>query len=400
MKQIINFLALFFSFLTLTAQDVQSIENTVRYLASPELEGRKIQTKGDTLAFQFIERQFQKFDAKPFFTTYYQPFCLKERNGSDNKLCSSNVVALVEGTDKKLKDQYIVVGAHFDHLGKANDVYFAGANDNASGVASVLYLAEYFAKNPTKRSLIFACFAGEESGLWGSTYFVKNFPETLQQIAYMVNFDMVGRYDQEGICIIGETSAKLLSKSVNKVSKKQKLILNESPQIFFSGSDHYPFYQKNIPVICFNTGKDNKNYHRPADRADSIDYKGIEIVADVAKNLIIDLGAQSKMPVFQKIVPSKKVTMRIEDLIIFFAKPEKFGFVSNTDEEFGNIITIEELTEKGIAAGLQIGDIVIKINGKNFTCALDLQELAYTEKKPPFRITVIRGDDELTIDVE
>jgi len=374
------------------------MEEVVRYLASPELEGRKMHSKGDTLAIQFLVNQFENMEIKPFFNDYEQPLCTRfTLMGKKNEICSKNVIAFVEGSDKNMKEQYILVCAHFDHLGTTQGAYFPGANDNASGTATVLYLANHFAQNPIKKSIIFACFAGEESGMLGSNHFITASPELLQKINYVVNFDMVGRYDQGGLCLIGEESSNVLKQTVKKLSKRERVGIKGSASLFLQGSDHYVFYKKNIPFLCFNTGTDRGNYHRPKDHADSIDYKGMKIVADFAKQVIEELGSNSKKPKFKKIGQKKAEIDNSEILDIIFANPNKFGFVYNFGIDCGNEITIFKTTPKGAEAGLLAGDKVIKINGKTFSCMMDFFDIAKTEKEKPYRISILRNGEEMEI---
>jgi hypothetical protein len=278
-------------------------------------------------------------------------------------------------------------------------VYFPGANDNASGTAAVLFLADYFAKNQAKKSLIFACFAGEELGLLGSNNFIKTYPELLPKIQYVVNFDMIGRYEQGGLCIMGKETSPTLEKTVKQISSKEKIDIKNSSFLFLSGSDHYGFYKKNIPFLCFNTGDDKGSYHRPKDRADSIDYKGMELVAGFAKQVIEILGNDSNKPKFKKIESGKEKVDYSEFIERYLANTNKFGFSINVSYEYGNDVDIRKTTSKGDEAGLLTGDKVIKINGKSFSCTADLLDLVKTEKESPVTITVIRDGEEKEIEV-
>ncbi|MCL1968041.1 MAG: M28 family peptidase [Bacteroidetes bacterium] len=276
------------------SQSSVSMEEVVRYLASPELEGRKTGTKGDSLALTYLVNQFEKMDIKPFLDQYEAiPYYAYSKKW---ELWSKNVIAFVEGTDSVLKGQYILVCAHFDHLGIKKEALYPGANDNASGTATVLYLADYFAKNPTKKSIIFACFSGEELGLLGSKCFVKFLPKLLPNIQCVVNFDMVGRYDQGGIRILGKNLSKLLNETVKKTSEKEQIKTKQS-HVAFMRSDQHSFYQQKIPFLCFNTGNDLKNYHTPKDDADKIDFKGMVIVAKFAAQIVQELGNEPKKPI-------------------------------------------------------------------------------------------------------
>jgi hypothetical protein len=401
MKKILFFFIICLFVSCTFSQTSISMEDVVRYLASPELEGRKMQTRGDTLSIQYLVNQFEKMGIKPFFDTYEQPFCTSTIfTAQKEELCSKNVVALVEGSDKTLKEQYILVCAHFDHLGKTKGVYFPGANDNASGTATVLFLADYFAKNPVKRSVIFVCFAGEELGLLGSAHFIKTFPQPIQNINYVINFDMVGRYAQGGLCIMGKESSPLLEKTVKKISSKEKIKSNNPSSLFFSGSDHYGFYKKNIPFLCFYTGEDKNNYHRPRDLADSIDYKGMETVANFAKQVIKELGDDSNKPKFKKIDQKKEKVDYSEMIQMALANTRKFGFLIDISSECGNEVEITKTTAKGDNAGLLKGDKVVKINGKSFTCTKDLLDLVKTEIETPVIITIIRDGKEIEVTID
>jgi hypothetical protein len=376
------------------------MEEVVRYLASPELEGRKMQTKGDTLAIQYLVKLFENMEVKPFSDQFEQPFCSRSMfTATAGEVCSKNVIALVEGSDPKMKEQYILVCAHFDHLGQAKAVYFPGANDNASGTAAVLFLADYFAKNPVKKSLIFACFAGEELGMLGSNDFIKTYPKLLQKIQYVVNFDMIGRYEQGGLCVMGKETSSILEKTVKQISSKEKIDIKNSSPIFLSGSDHYGFYKKDIPFLCFNTGDDKGSYHRPKDRADSVDYKGMKMVANFAKQVIEELGDNPNKPKFKKIDSNKEKVDYSEMIKRTLANTRRFGFLINISYEYGNEVDIKETTPKGDKAGLLIDDKVIKINGKSFSCTADLLDLVQTENESPVTLTIIRDGKKIEVDV-
>jgi len=128
MKKIVSFLALWLSVFYAFSQQPFSMEEAVRYLASPELEGRRAHTKGDSLTIEYLVNQFEMMELKPFFNqyeqSYEQPFCAHFKN-KKGTICSRNVMALVEGTDQRLKEQYVLVCAHFDHLGKTAEGYFS-----------------------------------------------------------------------------------------------------------------------------------------------------------------------------------------------------------------------------------------------------------------------------------
>jgi putative aminopeptidase FrvX len=308
MKKLSLFITFWLCVLFSFPQSSVSIEEIVRYLSSPELEGRRMGTKGDTLAIEYLVNQFEKMEIKPLLSQYeqgFQTFCFKRVSKQlIDSAYSRNVIAFVEGTDEKLKEEYIVVCAHFDHVGVKKDKLYPGANDNASGTATVLFLADYFAKNPVKKSIIFACFAGEEMGLVGSRFFVDILPELLPKIQCVINFDMVGRYDLGGLRILGEGFSKLLKETVKNISEKGEFKTKKSA-LPFMASDQYTFYKKKISFLCFNTGNDLKNYHKSSDDADKIDFKGIEMVANFAAQIVQELGNNPKKPVLKRMENKK-----------------------------------------------------------------------------------------------
>jgi Zn-dependent M28 family amino/carboxypeptidase len=222
---------------------------------------------------------------------------------------TQNVIGIVEGSDAKLKSEYVAIGAHYDHVGIRNpasgsstpgeDVIFNGADDDGSGTVAVLAIAEAFAKGATRprRSLLFVWHAGEEKGLWGSQY-VTDYPVVpVDQIVTQLNIDMIGRsreandknpanVDLTGpneVYIIGSkmmsTELGVLSESVNdsflKLTFNYKYDDPKDPQRFFYRSDHYNYARKGIPIIFYFSGV-HQDYHRPSDHPDKIDYAKME----------------------------------------------------------------------------------------------------------------------------
>jgi len=218
---------------------------------------------------------------------------------------TSNVCGFLEGNDPKLKDEYLVIGAHYDHLGMGGDgsLYKGtdeqihnGADDNASGTAGVLELAEKFAsiKNQLKRSIIFVTFSGEELGLLGSNHFVNHPPVPVEKMVTMLNLDMVGRLNAEKtLTIYGTgTSSKWKELLNQKNSDSLQLSFNDEG---FGPSDQSSFYGKAIPVLFFFTGV-HSDYHRPSDDAELINSTGEEKVLNYAFAIANSIQAQPEKP--------------------------------------------------------------------------------------------------------
>lgn len=213
-------------------------------------------------------------------------------NKSTNTLESSNVVGIIEGTDKK--DEYVVLTAHYDHLGKRGDVIYYGADDDGSGTVSVIEMAQAFAeaqkngKGP-RRTIVFMTVSGEEKGLWGSEYYGEHPIFPLAKTTVNLNTDMVGRIDPSYkgdslnyVFVIGEDKLSSdLIKITDSVNKTAKMELDrkyndpKDPNRFYYRSDHYNFANKGVPIIFYFNGV-HKDYHRPSDTVDKINFDVME----------------------------------------------------------------------------------------------------------------------------
>lgn len=225
-----------------------------------------------------------------------------------------NVAAYLEGNDPMLKNEYLVIGAHFDHLGLGefgslyrgkDTLIHNGADDNSSGTSGVLELAQKFAsiKNEIKRSIIFVTFSGEELGLLGSSYFVSNLSIPTEKIIAMINMDMIGRLNEENSLIIygTGTSSKWKKLLENKNTFNFKLTFNDEG---YGPSDHSSFYGKNIPVLFFFTGT-HSDYHRPSDDVDKINFPGEEKILNYIFSVSNNIVNEKEKPDFVK-VPQKE----------------------------------------------------------------------------------------------
>lgn len=181
------------------------------------------------------------------------------------KFEANNVCAIVKGTTKP--DSFIVLTAHYDHLGgMGKDVYFPGANDNASGISLLLNLARYYAKNPAKYSIVFICFAGEEIGLLGSKYFTENPLIPLKKIRFLVNTDLAGT-GEEGITVVNATEFPKEFAWMQEINKTYNLLAAVNPRGKAANSDHYFFTEKGVPALYYYTLGGIKAYHDVFDKA-------------------------------------------------------------------------------------------------------------------------------------
>lgn len=196
----------------------------------------------------------------------------------ETQIKSDNIIGLLPGSDPELKSEYLVIGAHYDHLGfndkhdEGEDYIYNGADDNASGTAGVLLLAEVFSslRDHPGRSILFMTFSGEEKGLFGSTAYTRDPSVPLENTVAMLNLDMISRNHPDTLQIRGAALSPDLTEIVQNENKSVgfELVLDKSKSV--SGSDHVPFYNRNIPVIFFFTGT-HDDYHTLRDNPDTID---------------------------------------------------------------------------------------------------------------------------------
>ena len=184
-------------------------------------------------------------------------------------LPTQNVVCYIQGTD--LKDEFVVIGAHYDHVGVNNGEVYNGADDNASGSAGVMEIAEAFAScgQKPRRSVVFITFAGEEKGLFGSRFYADNPVFSTQNTVAMLNMDMISRNDSNEVAIIGWRTSEDLKIINEKQNEAIEMKLAYDQERYFRQSDHYPFYTKNIPVLFYNT-KNHEDLHKPTDDIEKI----------------------------------------------------------------------------------------------------------------------------------
>ncbi|MCL6264874.1 M28 family metallopeptidase [Flagellimonas myxillae] len=258
--------------------DAQRIGEIMTYLASDELKGRDSGSEGIEMAAKYIENYFSSHQVKPYFESYRDTL-------SNFENPSYNVLGVVEGNDPELKKEYILVGAHYDHIGiitaENGDNIANGANDNASGTATVMELARYFGtKKTNKRSLIFALFSAEEKGLLGSEHLAKKLKEQNLNLYAMLNFEMTGVPLQDKdyfVYITGYEMSNLAE--VSNAHAKENLVgfLSTAKEYsLFQRSDNYPFHKEfGVPshTFCTFDFTNFNHYHKVGDEVSLMDFE-------------------------------------------------------------------------------------------------------------------------------
>ena len=340
-----------------------SLKKDIGFLAADERGGRAIGTDGEQQAAEYLAEEFETLGLQPMGTDgFFQEFTVSKPSnpheeavvGTDGAgITGRNVIAYL---DKKA-DKTIVIGAHFDHLGmggqgslhRGDSAIHNGADDNASGTAALLALAKIFKDETLKSNIIFVAFSGEENGLWGSNYFVKNPTLDLKTVNYMINMDMVGRLNEEkSLAIYGVGTSPSFSKVLNPINADSlKLVPSESG---VGPSDHTSFYLQDLPVLHFFTGQ-HADYHKPSDDADKINYEGLVKVVRYISRLVAELNAEPKLA-FTKTKDSSDsprftVSMGVVPDYLYSGKGMRVDGVSEG--------------KPAQAAGLQKGDVVLQL---------------------------------------
>ncbi len=276
----------------------ESISKTLSYLASDELEGRDTGSAGIEKAALYLENMFKENGVQPYFKTYKDTL-------SNFDEPAYNVVGYLPGTDAKLKEEFVIIGAHYDHIGKMapvnGDEIANGANDNASGTTVVSEVMRYFAKNKTnKRSILFVYFSAEEKGLLGSKHLAEKLKKENMNLYYMFNFEMIGvpmkRTDMlMYLTGFGKTN---MAQQINAYANEKLVgyIPMQSQYKLFMRSDNYPFFVEfNVPAQTVSTF-DFENfdfYHQPGDEFQLMDTTHM---AKVANKMIPVLEAMTNTP--------------------------------------------------------------------------------------------------------
>jgi len=249
--------------------DSATLINHLAYLSSAVMEGRETATPGNQLAREYIVKIFDSLKLDKVGDSWLQPFPF----GNNNQQ-GTNIIGMVKGT--VYENNYIAITAHYDHLGKRNGDIYYGTDDNASGTAALLAMAQYFKKYPPKHSLLFVAFDAEEKGLLGSKYFASNSPVPIGSIMLNVNMDMVSRNDSSEIFASGTSHFPFLKSYVDSIQPFTAVHIRfghdgEKPgsEDWTNQSDHFAFYQKNIPYLYFGV-EDHADYHRPSDTFDKV----------------------------------------------------------------------------------------------------------------------------------
>lgn len=274
---------------------VEQLRTHIEYLTSDYLAGRKAGTPEGYLAGDYIREQFASLGLATFQKgDYFHPFTTFLEDGTFR-----NVVGSIEGIQS---DRYIIIGAHYDHLGISDEEIHPGANDNASGTAALIELARLFTEmnyKPT-HTLIFAAFDAEEIGLYGSEELAQRFRR--EDVKVMVNLDMVGTLSQSTLSIEGVGTLKGVEEVIDKVASKNDLPVKTKrfERSLLTATDTESFAEAGIPTLSLTTGL-NGDYHKPSDTADKVDYQGLATITRSVAEIIVAVDQASEVQTSGKV---------------------------------------------------------------------------------------------------
>jgi len=313
----------------------------VEHLANADLRGRRAGSQEGAKAAKYIAGVFEDLGLEPagdgdgFEQPFERMMALRTKPDPEGegeswtaaKVVYRNVLGWLPGSDPAVADEYVLIGAHFDHLGERDGEVHLGADDNASGTAAMLAIARACAEGSPRprRSVLFAAFDGEERGLEGSRYFVRHSPRSLEKLVAMINLDMLGRgtfYDQkrmgplkkamripEGMAVgvLGTSYSPELAAIARAVCGADELpivVPEDYPllQRFIEKqskgrSDHAPFEQLEIPYLFFSTGESD-DYHRPTDTVDKVDAQALWRITRCVYRVVLAIAERDERPTF------------------------------------------------------------------------------------------------------
>lgn len=383
---------------------VYTLQDDVFFLASDSLRGRATGSAEEMKAAEYLMERMKDLHLNPagdsgkFFQTFSftpkkDPHQVVTYGRGDSTITGTNVIGFL---DNKAAHT-IIIGAHYDHLGMGGEgslfregvAIHNGADDNASGVAVLLQVADSLQKKgPKSNNYLFMAFSGEEIGLLGSNYFAKNPTIDLSDVTYMINMDMVGRLrEDKTLSISGTGTAPIWNQVLNATNPGFKLVLKESG---VGPSDHTSFYLQDIPVLHFFTGQ-HEDYHKPTDDAEKLNYEGMQQIVGYIMAVISELDDDPKLA-FKKTkneseeVPRFKVALGVVPDYLFDGQGMRIDGVSE-----------EKPAQK---AGLMKGDIVVQLGDSTVVDMMSyMRALSAFEKGNMTKVVVDRDGKKIEAEI-
>lgn len=362
-------------------------------LASDAFEGREAGMPGGESARQYLLAALQRYALKPAGSEgFLQPF--------SDRFC--NVIAELPGSDPALQNEYLVLAAHYDHVGYGTPrnvrdgpgSVHNGADDNASGTAALLEIAQActLLPRPPRRSLLFIFFDAEEKGLLGSRFWVEHPTRPLDKVKLMINMDMVGRLRLDRIELYGWRTAAGLRPVVTRANSSAGFDIEFSWMNRFD-SDHAPFFLKSIPVLLFHTGL-HEDYHKATDDVERINFEGMERVSRWVFDITYELANAETLPAFRKAVTEDSELRRMD---LLKAPPnwrDRLGItveqISLPGSDSAVVLRVAKILHESpaAAAGIGLGDWILAVDGRPVKTVEEFTAAVLLKDGPSVRLTL------------
>ncbi|MGA2799292.1 MAG: M28 family peptidase, partial [Thermoguttaceae bacterium] len=369
----------------------------VNHLADVKMEGREAGTRGGRAAGDYLMEQFAKFNLRPAGNKdgFEQPFPPNYRN----------ILGMIPGDDPQLKNEVIVVCAHYDHvgygspstsLGQIGKVH-PGADDNASGTSALLELAKAFGRlpGPPKRSVLVAAFDAEEKGLFGSKYWVSHPTVPLEKIVACIDLDMIGRLRNDQLYIYGVRSGCGWRRLLSRQNDNLGLQLDFSWE-FKPDADYYPFYEKGIAVLLLHTGL-HENYHRPSDTADLINCAGMSRVVRLLFGTVYELAESDERIAYRKAGGRETPEMEKSIASQIALPANRLGVTMDAKPSVQGGVNVLRVAANSAAdkAGLKPGDRIVQCAGREIQVDDDLIGAITTAESPVVLALKHKGEEKI-----
>ena len=366
----------------------------VRYLADQEREGREAGSRGGREAGEYLLEQLAALHLHGAGDgeTAVQAFAPNFRN----------ILAILPGSDPQLKDQYLILSAHYDHIGrgtKRNSLgtvgeIHPGADDNASGTSALLEVAQALSLMPQapRRSILFAFWDAEEKGLLGSNHWASHPTVPLDEVRLLVNVDMIGRLRNERLILMGSRSGFGLRRLLCQQNVATDLWL-EFPAALLANADHYSFVAHNIPSLTFHTDI-HSDYHRPSDVAERINVTGMREVTQLLLRFVVDEAERDAIPSFRE--AARRESDEKAALLPRGMLPPRLGASWSPEDATPQGVRLQAVASHSAAekAGLKPGDRIVAVDGQKIDSGAQLIQAVMTAEGPAHATIVPVGHQE------
>lgn len=374
---------------------IAQLRRHVATLADDAMEGREAGTQGGRAAATYIRRELKEMGIQPAGVagSYFQPFQAGYRN----------ILAKIPGQHEKLKSEVIVLSAHFDHVGYGSKktskgqigLIHNGADDNASGVAALLEIANSLKQAELHRTLLIIFWDAEEKGLWGSKYWLAQPTVPVDNIELMVNVDMIGRLS-ESLGLYGTRSMPGLRFAWSQANRSTELKLN-FPWRVQNNSDHYPFFSRGVPITMVHTGL-HDDYHKASDDEHRLNYDGLQRSAELVRQFVVGMANRESIADFRSANLKETDALQRQFEQPPAGRPMRLGVRLSTNDAPGVVVESVELGSKADATGIVPGDVMTIINQQEVNSIADVRR-RIAEAHSGLEIVVMRQGDRRVLNV-